>query len=104
MPKTGKQQYNKYLVAAAPALGRCGATIAFHSDIIVDSNGSRQQQWDSLLIGSNPDKCTLLQGVADSANLEAFKIRERALSDAMLLATLPIDPSVYDASVPRSGL
>ena len=104
VPKSGRQQYNEYVAAATPALGRCGARIAFQTDIIAERNGSSQVQWDSLLIGAYPDKLALLQGVVDPEYMKAFKIRETALSDAMLLATIPIDLATYDARFIKSSL
>lgn len=44
VPETGKQQYHEYLEACAPALGKCSAKVAFHSDIVPQSNNSGQHQ------------------------------------------------------------
>ena len=89
-PKAGRQQYQEYLEACAPALSACGAKIAYHADL-VDKTNDKQKQWDSLLIGAYPDKHALIRGVVDPEYMKAFNIRAKALQDAMLLATHPLD-------------
>ena len=92
VPKTGKRQYEQYLEACASALGNYGAKIAYHGDVTAKG----EKQWDSLLIGAYPDKRALISGVTDPRYTEAFKIREKALADAMLLATVPVDLTAYE--------
>ena len=98
-PKTGKQHYEQYLEACAPALGAFGAKIAYHGKVLAKVNDQGGKQWDSLLIGAYPDKLALVQGVIHPSYLEAFKMRETALADAMLLATIPLDLTSYDFCV-----
>ncbi len=98
-PKTGKQHYEQYLEACAPALGAFGAKIAYHGKVLAKDNVQGGKQWDSLLIGAYPDKLALIHGVIHPIYLEAFKMRENALTDAMLLATIPVDLTSYDALV-----
>lgn len=104
VPKTGRQEYYKYLEACAPALGKCGAKVAFHTNVISHSTQASGKQWNSLLIGAYPNKLALIQGVIDPQYIEAFKIREQALTDAMLLATIPVDLGMYNEGLPRSSL
>ncbi len=98
-PNTGKQHYEQYLEACAPALGAFGAKLAYHGKVFAKVNDQGGKQWDSLLIGAYPDKLALIHGVIHPSYLEAFKMRENALTDAMLLATIPIDLTSYDALV-----
>ncbi|DBA70501.1 hypothetical protein WJX79_000824 [Trebouxia sp. C0005] len=98
-PNTGKQHYKQYLEACAPALGAFGAKIAYHGNILANDHVQGGKQWDSLLIGAYPDKLALIHGVIHPSYLEAFMMREKALADTMLLATIPVDLTSYDALV-----
>ena len=97
-PKNGKQQYQEYLKACEPALRACGAKLAYHADVVKGQHDTGKQ-WDSLLIGAYPDKLALIHGVIDPKYMKAFDIRAKALQDAMLLATHPLDLQRYTANV-----
>ena len=98
-PQTGKQQYQEYLEACAPALGMRGASVAFNGRILTRAEDKTTLHWDSLLIGTYPDKHTFISCITDRHYMEAFKIREAALVDTLLLATVPIDLMPYNKLV-----
>ncbi|GAB2885356.1 DUF1330 domain-containing protein [Nocardioides pacificus] len=86
----GRELYAQYGAALAKTfLPRYGAQVLYAGDgssVLVAEDG---QQWDAVVVVRYPSRAAFGQMVADPEYQEVTELRTRALSEAVLQATVP---------------
>lgn len=86
----GRELYREYAMATAPHLARVGGELIYAGDCDITLVAPDGYAWDTVALVRYPTRQAFLDMVADPDYREISKIRARALSAAVLDATVPL--------------
>lgn len=86
----GRELYAEYAMATAPHLARVGGELIYAGNCDVTLVAPDGYAWDTVALVRYPTRQAFLDMVADPEYREISKIRARALSAAVLDATVPL--------------